>query len=107
MSDDGRHDPRRAVLWTGKVEFGDYVFECQIWNISLGGAKIRVGLPLLPGSQVTLLLDRFGTFRGKVVWQDDRSLGLHFDADPAIIRRMFGDSVISLGLDNQDQVAAS
>ena len=99
MTEENRQNPRRAVLWTGKIEFGDYVFDCQIWNISLGGARIRVGLPLLPDSDVTLILDKYGSFRGKVVWQDSQCLGLRFNADHNIIRRLFGDSVVSLGLD--------
>ena len=99
MADEHRKEPRRAVLWSGHLEFGEYVFDCQIWNVSLGGAKIRVGLPLLEGSGVVLALERFGTFAGTVVWQTDGNLGLRFDGDPEAVREVFGDAVVKLGLD--------
>lgn len=102
MGSESRNAPRRAVLWSGNLEFGEYVFDCQIWNISLGGAKIRVGLPLLAGSEIQLSLDRYGTFRGIVVWNVDGNLGLRFDADSEIIRETFGDSIVKLGLDEED-----
>lgn len=100
MGNEHRSAPRRAVLWSGNLEFGEYVFDCQIWNISLGGAKIRVGLPLLAESEISLALDRFGSFKGSVVWQTDGNLGLHFDADPELIRKTFGDAIVKLGLED-------
>lgn len=107
MGNENRNVPRRAVLWSGNLEFGEYAFDCQIWNISLGGAKIRVGLPLLEGSEVNLALDRFGNFTGTVVWQSDGNLGLRFDADPEIIRKTFGDAIIKLGLEGIDVEASA
>lgn len=107
MGSESRTAPRRAVLWSGNLEFGEYVFDCQIWNISLGGAKIRVGLPLLAGSEIQLSLDRYGNFRGVVMWNVDGNLGLKFEADAEIIRETFGDSIVKLGLEEEDLAAGA
>ncbi len=96
--EDKRAHPRRAVLWSGKLQFGKYGFDCQIWNVSLLGAKVKVGLPLKAGSEVELLMDKFGSLAGEVVWQNDGTLGLIFEEPPEKVMLAFGSSVIRLGL---------
>ena len=104
MSIDNREKPRRAVLWSGKLQFGDHDFECQIWNISLGGAKVNVGLPFSEGTDVKLVLEGRGEFSAKVMWHGERNLGLKFDDPPAEIRKAFGDdAIVTLGLDDDDK----
>ena len=101
MAKDNRNSPRRAVLWSGKLEFGDHSFDCQIWNISLGGAKVNVGLPFAAGTDVTLVLEDKGKFTGKVMWQGERNLGIKFDQDEALVKEAFGsDAIVTLGLDD-------
>jgi len=103
MSIDNRGKPRRAVLWSGKLQFGDHEFECQIWNISLGGAKVNVGLPFSEGTDVTLVLKDRGEFAAKVMWRGERNLGLKFEDAPDDIRKAFGnDAIVTLGLDDDD-----
>lgn len=93
-----RSSPRRSVLWKGKLEFGEYAFECQIRNISLGGAKLDAGLPLPPGTKFKLRLDRIGEVTGTVAWADDDLLGIRFEADPKFIKEALGEAAERFGL---------
>jgi hypothetical protein len=98
MSKTKRIAPRRAVLWKGKLEFGEFTFECQIRNISLSGAKVNAGLPLPPGTKFKLHLDRIGEVTGTVAWADEDLLGIRFEADPKFIREALGESAERFGL---------
>jgi hypothetical protein len=101
MSKENRDKPRRAVLWSGQLKFGDHSFDCQIWNISFGGAKVNVGLPFAEGTEVTLTLEGKGQFTGKVMWQSDKNLGIKFDSGDDEMRKAFGkEAIVSLGLDD-------
>ena len=103
MAKDSRTTPRRAVLWSGKLVFGDHSFDCQIWNISLGGAKVNVGLPFAAGTEVSLVLEDKGKFTGKVMWQGERNLGIKFDQDEEVVRDAFGsDALVTLGLEDNE-----
>jgi len=110
MTKTNRNTPRRAVLWKGKLEFGEFAFECQIRNISLGGAKLNAGLPLPPGTKFKLHLDRIGQLTGTVAWADDDLLGIRFEADPKFIREALGESAERFGLvegvEEEDEAAA-
>ena len=98
-SDDKRRNKRRAVLWSGDLQYGEHEFRCHIWDVSLGGTKVKVGVPLAIGTPVQISLGRFGKFKGNVAWQKDDTLGLQFNEAPELIRSIFGDSIIKLGLD--------
>ena len=98
MSKSKRSTPRRSVLWKGKLEFGEFAFECQIRNISLGGAKVNAGLPLPPGTKFKLHLDRIGQVEGTVAWAEDDLLGIRFEADPKFIKEALGETAERFGL---------
>lgn len=95
---DKRQWKRRRIVWMGKMRIGGYEVDVQVSDISLGGAKIRLDLPLKEGAQVTLFHEKFGTLEGKVVWQSDGQLGLAFNADPAAVAQTLGQSAVVLGL---------
>jgi PilZ domain len=108
MDKKDRNASRRAVLWAGHVEFGEYNFTCQIWNISLGGAKLNIGVPLALGTKVTLVLDKYGRFIGEIVWQEGKNIGIKFDSDPETIRKTLGEDAIHiLGLDEPSKATSS
>jgi len=96
-----RQTARRAVLWGGDLHYGDYDFRCQIWDVSLGGAKVRIDVPLAIGSEVKITLGRYGKFKGHVAWRNDKEMGLKFEGDPQVIRDIFGENTVKLGLDKK------
>jgi hypothetical protein len=75
----GRHPMRRAA----EVVFAEHVppARCVIWDMSDGGARLAVAVPLadLPSS-FTLVLYKDGSIRRncEVVWTDARYVGVRF-----------------------------
>ena len=95
--EDRRQHPRRAVLWVGELGLGGATFDCQVWNVSLSGAKLRASLPLGPGTPVDLTLPRFGVLPANVVWRSGNELGLAFSSTEEV-RAALGETVGRLGL---------
>jgi len=72
-----------ALLSFGRVTYG-----CEIAHLAPGGAILRCADPVVPWTVVTLRIDRFGKFHGRVLWQRGDSVGLQFlDAARATIQR--------------------
>lgn len=101
QGEDNRIYRRRSVLWPAKLRVGRHVFSCQIWNLSLGGARVRVDLPLESGTEVILSVSDRGDIPADVVWHRDEALGLSFNVSPEVIKRMFADRLHVLGLDDE------
>ncbi|WCL54524.1 PilZ domain-containing protein [Gimibacter soli] len=95
-----RNFSRRHVLWPAKLEVGKHVFSCQIWNVSLGGARLRIDVPLKEGSEVVLDIPSRGRIPSVVSWSNEQGLGLSFQVGPDRVREMFHSGVAVLGLDN-------
>jgi len=96
---DRRVNPRRAILWPGTLQVGSHEFKCQIWNMSLGGAKVRTDIPLRSGADAKLLLKDETELTGDIVWSGDKSVGVEFHLPAVEVRDRLGKSVATLGLD--------
>ncbi len=57
---------------------GRIVYECQLEDISLGGARIRLEGRLPQGSEILLQHRSAGDMRGTCVWQRNGALGVAF-----------------------------
>lgn len=79
--DERRHHRRRAVLWQGHLFSGDQETDCTIWNISLGGVKIRLKRPVEMTGSVMLDISRYGAVACRLAWQRGREIGLSFIDD--------------------------
>lgn len=73
---------RSAVLWQATLDCGDLPLDCQIYNFSAGGAKLRTSEPIARRSMVRLQAHRFGSISARVAWQDDDWVGLSFFDEP-------------------------
>lgn len=98
---DSRDFRRRSVLWPAKIVVGTHEFSCQIWNLSLGGARVRMDLPIQEGTSVTLSISDRGELAAKIAWARDGSLGLDFTVKADVIKTMFEDRLHILGLDDE------
>ena len=98
LAEERREHPRRAVLWMGELGLGGATFDCQVWNVSLSGAKLRSTLPLGPGTAVALTLPRFGVLPANVIWHSENEMGLAFSSTEEV-RAALDETVRSLGLD--------
>ena len=94
---------RRSVLWPAKILVGTHELSCQIWNLSLGGARVRIDLPIQEGAQVKLSIADRGELPATIAWSSDGSLGLDFLVGADVIKRMFKDRLHILGLDAEGE----
>jgi hypothetical protein len=91
---------RRSVLWPAKIIVGNYEFSCQVWNLSLGGARVRVDIPLRVGVDVSLSVMSRTAIPAIVAWTEEEALGLEFCTEADEIRTLFEDRLHILGIDD-------
>jgi hypothetical protein len=80
---DHRQHDRKDVLFAARLLVGDTDVGCEITNISVGGAQIRLRKTLTRGQIVVLDIDPFGKFEIEVRWFDNGDAGVKFKDDPA------------------------
>ncbi len=88
---DKQKHPRHQTFCPGKLYAGDRVVDCEVLNISVGGAKIRLAEPVEVASQVRLRIERVGEFSGRVAWRDGTILGIEFQHQLTQISRIVED----------------
>ena len=98
-SADARGYRRRSVLWPAKLIVGRHDFRCQIWNMSLGGARVRLDLPIKEGAGVRLIIAGRGDIPATVRWFRNDTAGLSFNIPAEEVRLLFLDQLQSLGLE--------
>ena len=86
--DDGREHERKDVLFGARLYAGKDGMDCEIINISFGGAQVRVGGALNKGDMVVLKMEPFGSFNMEVRWFDGKDAGVRFDDDPAKVAEL-------------------
>ncbi len=80
LHDRQRH-PRTAVLCPAKLASAGQAWDCEILDISAGGAKIRLPVPLDPAAELSLTVGSYGTFPVRLMWQNGQYLGVAFLCD--------------------------
>jgi len=65
--------------------------DCEILNISVGGAKIRLAEPVETDSEVRVLIDRVGEFSARVAWRNGTTLGIEFHDELRELARIVED----------------
>lgn len=93
-----RNLSRRRLLWLGRMKYGEYVFDCRVFDLSLGGAKVELDLPLKRGTLVTLQIPDVGIMVAKVAWSRDGKMALAFSEGTAAIRKKLAAKAAKLGL---------
>jgi hypothetical protein len=74
-----RKAPRRRVLKTGSIEFGDTAIECTVRNKSTGGAALEVVTPLYIPDRFTLFIPREQSKRTcQITWRTGKRIGVVF-----------------------------
>ena len=78
-----RQFERYPLMLESTVLVGQAVLDCVIFNISAGGAKIRLkGSEIRPKNDqiesIVLHIPGFGEFEGRIVWTDDEYVGIQF-----------------------------
>lgn len=88
-----KRDPRKARKHDAWITFDDDIrsFECQVIDVSAGGAKLVADINTIVGSSFKLSAAPHSLVRKpcKVVWRRGRQVGVKFTAKtekPAIVR---------------------
>jgi hypothetical protein len=88
-----RRERRKPVIWAARLETEDGTVDCAAFDISVGGAKLRLEEPVALHRPVRLVLDRFGALRAEAIWRRGGTLGLRFGESPETVRQMLGDAL--------------
>lgn len=70
---------RIATLLMGQVAADSLRCSCEILNISVGGARLRLGEDAGALEQVTIQVEGYPNLDGRVVWRAAREIGVEFD----------------------------
>lgn len=103
MKQDDRAHNRRPILWSGTLTYNDHAMDCQLWNLSPGGARVRAGVSLPNGSKIALFIPKIGDLEAVVAWQEDNELGVKFTTPEDEIIAMMGETAAALGFSRDDQ----
>ncbi len=88
---DRQQHPRHSTQCSGKFYAGDREVDCEILNISVGGAKVRLAEPVETNSEVRVRIDRVGEFSGRVAWCKGTILGIEFHEELSELARIIED----------------
>lgn len=96
--EDERQTRRSTVMLAGAIVYDRQRFPCRIRDVSAGGVKVVIDVPLAPGTPVHLELSHYGRFPAVIAWIEGRLMGLVFPEGSAGTLARFGESAARLGL---------
>jgi hypothetical protein len=88
-----RKHKRKPVLWAARIEAEEGSFDCVAFDLSLGGAKLRLKGQLALHRPAKLVLERFGAVAAEAVWRRAGTVGLRFTDTPEEVGRIIGDAL--------------
>ncbi len=77
-----REHNRRTVLLPATIKVGQFDFDCTAFDISLGGVRLKVDLPIEKGTNVLIRLKNKLIRAARVVWSANGFIGLCFVDEP-------------------------
>jgi hypothetical protein len=86
-----RSHKRRTVVWPAVLIVNEYEFKCTLYDISLGGVRLKFDLPLATGAKVKIQIKNFDYTDALVSWHAEGFFGLRFTEDTDYIRAMLGE----------------
>ncbi len=84
-----REFERFPIMMRASVMAADVNLEATIFDVSAGGAKVRLDGPDIPAPEnmaqnVVLYIPAYGEFPADVAWRDEEYLGLRFQQDHSV-----------------------
>jgi PilZ domain-containing protein len=77
--DEARQSPRRRVLKSGSIRFGDVAISCVLRNLSPAGVALDIGSHVGIPDQFTLIVHAENTIHScAVVWREEKRIGVAF-----------------------------
>lgn len=90
---------RAPILWQARLRDDFKEWPCQVFDMNLEGAKVRIAEEVEIGAMVKLDIPHIAVFKGKVTWCKPGQLGVKFTMDENEVRMWLGKWVGKLGLD--------
>ena len=78
-----------AMMRDGKASETELGSRAILFNVSRGGAMLRVIDPFAVQNTVELDIDRVGKVAARIIWRGSDALGITFRDTPAVIERRF------------------
>lgn len=91
--DERRNSQRASVLLEGRITKGDSQSTCLLFNVSGGGAMLRVNDPFACPTTIAIDIPRIGRVNGRVTWRGVDAIGVAFKDSPREITRRFAATV--------------
>ncbi len=85
-----RKHNRRTVIQSANLRIGSFDFDCTAYDVSLGGIRLKVDVPIEQGTNVLVQLKDKLKQTAKVIWSADGFLGLCFLENPESVRAGLG-----------------
>ncbi len=92
-----REFERHTFVSTAELLLGDRKMPCEVCNLSLGGAMVRVGKPLPQGRALTLSMEPFGKLAATAVWNRDDTSGIKFTDSAEVVGEVLAAMAIYSG----------
>jgi hypothetical protein len=77
-SENRRHHYRLKVLWWGQIHIGTKSLACSVFDLSPGGARVRLAHAFAAKQPAKLAMPPYGQFEGEVAWVEDGLAGIQF-----------------------------
>lgn len=87
---------RRTVVWPAVLVVNEFEFKCMLYDISLGGVRLKLDLPLAMGAKVGIKIKNFDVTEALVSWHAESFVGLKFIDDEEYVKKILGDYAQSL-----------
>lgn len=91
-----RVNKRRTVVWPATLYVGEFEFRSTLYDISLGGVRLKLSLPLAGGTESSVKIKNKITLNTRVVWCVGEFIGLKFCDPIDVVRKSLGE--LSVGL---------
>lgn len=91
-----RANKRRTVVWPATLHVGKFEFRSTLYDISLGGIRLKLPLPLARGTESSVIIKNQITLNTRVVWCAGEFMGLKFCDPIDVVRKALGG--LSVGL---------
>ncbi|MBL4645443.1 MAG: PilZ domain-containing protein [Rhizobiales bacterium] len=85
-----RKHNRRTVIQSAVLRVGSFDFDCMAYDISLGGIRLKVDLPVEQGTSVFVQMKNKLKQTARVIWSADGFMGLCFQENPEKVRMNLG-----------------
>lgn len=85
-----RKHNRRTIIQSAMLRTGGFEFDCTAYDISLGGVRLKVDVPIEEGASVFVQLKNKLIQTARVIWSADGFLGLHFQENPEKVKAGLG-----------------